>query len=106
MRALGAEDLGPEFEPPAPDQVARLVLEHLVVVRDADELVVTEALGVGNVGKVRVALLAVLSNDERVVDLRNGRPGQFVCELPPYNAENKLTVFSLRNCSGFWLESM
>lgn len=69
MRVVRAEDLGPEFEPAAPDEVARLVLEHLIVVGDEDELVVAEALGVGDVGEVRVALLAVLADDERVVDV-------------------------------------
>lgn len=70
MDVLGAENLGPEFQTTALDEVPRLVLEHRVLVRDVDELVVAESLGVGDVGKVGVALLAVLSNDERVVDLR------------------------------------
>ncbi|KAI3480029.1 hypothetical protein L1887_57805 [Cichorium endivia] len=47
----------------------RLVLEHGVVVGDGDQLIVAEALGVGDVGEVGVALLAVLADDARVVEV-------------------------------------
>lgn len=69
MDVLRAENLGPEFEASSLDEVASLVLEHRVVIGDGDELIVAEALGVGDVGEVRVALLAVPADDERVVDL-------------------------------------
>jgi hypothetical protein len=42
---------------------------HLVLVRDVDELIVAETFRVSDVGEVRVALLAVLSDDEGFVDL-------------------------------------
>jgi hypothetical protein len=69
VEVVVVENLRPEFEPSPLDEVTSLVLEHLVVVGDGDELVVAEAFGVGDVGEVRVALLAVLSDDERVVDV-------------------------------------
>jgi hypothetical protein len=67
--ALRVEDLGPEVDVTTLDEVASLVLVHLVLVGDVDELVIAEALGVGNVGEVRVALLAVLADNQRVVEV-------------------------------------
>lgn len=43
------------------------MLEHRIIVSDADQLVIAEALGVCNVCKVRVALLTVLSDNEWLV---------------------------------------
>lgn len=69
MNIVGTEDLSPQFKTTPLDEVPRLVLEHRVVVRDGDQLVVAESFGVGDVGEIRVALLAVLSDDERIVEL-------------------------------------
>ena len=63
VHVLRAEHGGPEFEPSALDEVPCLVLEHRVLVRDPDQLVVAEALGVGDVREVGVALFAVLADD-------------------------------------------
>lgn len=76
VNVLRVEDLGPEFEASSLDEVASLVLEHRVIVGDGNELLIAEALGVGDVGEVRVALLAVLADDQRIVDLQKRRNGQ------------------------------
>lgn len=70
MVVAGREHSVPELESPALDEVASLVLEHRVVVRNRDKLFIAEAFGVGDVGEEGIALLAVLADDERVVDLR------------------------------------
>jgi hypothetical protein len=69
VQVVALKDLGPEFETATLDEVTSLVLVHLVLVRDVDELRVAESLGVGDVGEVRIASFAVLSDGERIVDL-------------------------------------
>lgn len=63
------ENLSPKLWLATLDEVARLLLEHRVLVRDRDELVVAEALGVCNVREVRVAGLAEFTDDKRLVQL-------------------------------------
>jgi hypothetical protein len=57
------ENLSPKVRSAALDQVAGLLLVHRVVVGDRDELVVAQSFGIGDVGKVRIALLAVFANN-------------------------------------------
>ena len=70
VQVFGRENLGPQFELTAFDEVASLLLEHRVVVRDSDKLVIAEAFSIGDVRKVRIAGLAELSDDEGFVELR------------------------------------
>ena len=63
------QDLRPKLHPPPLDEITSLLLEHRVVVGQGNELVITEAFGVGDVGDRRVALLAVLSDNKRLVQL-------------------------------------
>lgn len=64
---FGVEDLCPEVDVASLNQVSSLVLVHLIFVGNIDELVITEALGVSDVGEVRVSLLAVLADDGGVI---------------------------------------
>lgn len=63
------QDLRPKFQTTTLDEIACLVLEHRIVVGDGDELIVAEALGIGNVGEVRVTLFTVLADHKRLVEL-------------------------------------
>ena len=69
VSVVGTKDLSPEVELTTADEVASLLLEHRVLVRDVDELIVAEALSVRNVREVRVASLAELANNEWLVQL-------------------------------------
>ena len=46
-----------------------MLLEHGVVVRDGNELVIAEALGVSDISQVRVTIFAELSDDQWFVKL-------------------------------------
>ena len=46
-----------------------MLFEHGVLVRDVDELIIAEALGVGDVGKVGIASLAELADHQWLVKL-------------------------------------
>ena len=69
VSVVGTKDLSPEVELTTAHEVASLLLEHRVLVRDVDELIVAEALSVRNVREVRVASLAELANNEWLVQL-------------------------------------
>ena len=69
VSVVGTKDLSPEVELTTADEVASLLLEHRILVRDVDELIVAEALSVRNVREVRVASLAELANNEWLVQL-------------------------------------
>ena len=69
MDIISLEHLRPELELAPLDEVPSLLLEHRVVIGDADELLVAEALGVRDVGKRRLARLAELSDHQRLVEL-------------------------------------
>ena len=105
MNAVWQKNLVPEFELSSLDEVTGLVLVHLVLVGDLDKFIVAEPLGVGDVSEVRVALLAILSNDERFVDLR-----MISCLSEMLQASTnetiKLTLFSFRKASGLLFESI
>lgn len=64
---LGIEDLCPEVNVASLNEVSSLMFVHLVLVGDIDELVVTEALGISNIGEIRISLLAVLADNSGVV---------------------------------------
>lgn len=59
----GRENLCPKLGLTTLDEVTRLLLEHRVLVRNRDELLVTEALGIRDVSQVRVACLAELADN-------------------------------------------
>ena len=69
VHVVGTEDLGPQIRLTTADEVARLLLEHRILVRDMDELVITEALRVCDVGQVGIAGLAEFADNERFVQL-------------------------------------
>ena len=73
MNVIGLENLCPEFKLTALNKVPSLLLEHRVVIGDADELLVAESLGVRDVRKVRVARFAEFTNNERLVELTHKR---------------------------------
>lgn len=52
-------------------QISRLLFEHRVVVGDRNKLIITEPFCVGNVGKVRIPSLTELSDNQRLIQLRN-----------------------------------
>lgn len=100
MDVVSHKDLCPKLRLTALDEVTSLLLEHRVVVGDGDELVITEALGIGDVRKVGVASFTEFTNDQRFVELqRNVRQDE-------QTASWVLTLFSLRNDSGLLLLSM
>lgn len=76
---IGNEHLGPKIRQTSLDEVSGLVLEHRVGVGDSDELVITETLGKGDEGKVWVPLLAVLSDNKRLVKLSKRTASQQKC---------------------------
>ena len=69
MNVVRVEDLRPKLELTTLDKVPRLLLEHGILVRDVNELVIAEALRVRDVGEVGVAGLAELANHERLIQL-------------------------------------
>jgi len=65
------ENLSPEFQSPSFDEMPSLLLEHRVVVGHRDELLIAEAFCICNIGQRRIALLAVLSDDQWFVQLKS-----------------------------------
>ena len=63
------ENLSPKVRSAALDQITSLLLVHRIVVRDRDELIVTQSFGISDVCKVRVTLLAVFANNQWFVEL-------------------------------------
>ena len=70
MNVITNENLGPKLWLTTLDEITSLLLEHRVLVGDGNELIIAEALSVCNVSQIRVALLAELSNNKRLVELR------------------------------------
>lgn len=66
---IASENLRPKLWLATFDEVPSLLLEHRVLVRDSDELLITETLCVRDVRQVRVALLAEFTNNQRLVEL-------------------------------------
>lgn len=52
-------------------QISSLLFEHRVVVGDRNKLIITEPFCIGNVGKVRIPSLTELSDNQRLIQLRN-----------------------------------
>lgn len=52
------------------NQITCLVLEHGVLICDVDKFIVTLSLLVTNISEVRISLLAVLSNEARIIVLQ------------------------------------
>ena len=69
MNVLRRKHLSPEFGLATLDEVPSLLLEHRVLIGDSNKLIVTEAFSIRDVRQVRVALLAELSDNERLVEL-------------------------------------
>lgn len=69
MQVICNQNLLPKFYATTFNEIASLLLEHGVFIRDANKLVVAEALGVGNVGEVGVAFLAVFADNKWFIDL-------------------------------------
>ena len=63
------KDLGPKLRLATLYEVPSLLLEHRVIIGDGNQLIVTEALSICNVRKVRIASLAELANNEWLVQL-------------------------------------
>jgi len=63
------ENLSPKVRSAALDQITSQLLVHRIVVRDRDELIVTQSFGISDVCEVRVTLLAVFANDQWLVEL-------------------------------------
>jgi len=61
------KNLSPELQLTALYKVARLLLEHRVVVRDSNELVIAETLGIRNVRKVRITSLAEFTDNQWLI---------------------------------------
>lgn len=77
MNVVADEDLRPKLRLTAFNEIAGLLLEHGVFVRDRNELFVTEALRVRNVCKVGITFLAEFTDNQRLIKLRkNGMRGQ------------------------------
>ena len=100
MDVVRNENHGPKLKLTAFDKVASLLLEHGIVVRDSDELFVAETFGVCDIREVRIALLAVLSDNKRLIQLYNVLAHVVVRDV------TRLTLFSLRDASGLLLLSM
>ena len=67
MYVVGNEDLSPQIQLTSLDEIPRLLLEHRVVIRDGDELFIAKALGVSDISKIRITLLAELANNQRFI---------------------------------------
>jgi hypothetical protein len=61
------KNLRPQLRNTTLDQVACLLLEHRVLVRDRNQLLIAEALGICNVRKIGVASLAEFTNEKRFI---------------------------------------
>ena len=59
----------PEFRHTTFDEVAGLLLEHRVLVRHRNELVIAEALRIGDERQSRLACLAEFTDHKRFVEL-------------------------------------
>lgn len=95
------ENLSPKVELTTFHEVASLLLEHRVVVRNRNQLIVAEALRVRNICEVRIALLTVFANHERLVNL------MAECQLCRWDKYlDRRTLFSFKNASGLLLLSM
>ena len=69
MDVVWLKNLSPKISLTPLDKVPRLLLEHRVLIGDRNELVITEALCVRNVGKVWIPLLAEFADDQRLVEV-------------------------------------
>jgi hypothetical protein len=102
MDTVGPQDLTPELEIPSLDEVSSLVLVHLVLVGDVDEFVVTQTLGVGDIGQVGISLFTVLADHEGFIYLYMTD----FSDEESSTAKSGLTLFSFKNASGLLLESI
>ena len=70
MYIVRGKHCSPQFQSSSLHDVTCLLLVHRVHVRDSDQLLVTEALCIRDVRKIRVAFLAEFTDDQRLVELR------------------------------------
>jgi hypothetical protein len=100
VNVVGDEDLGPKLRKTTLDEVSGLMLEHGVGVGDGDELVVAETLGERDKGEVRVSLLAILSDDEGLIELQGKRKKREVSTVQPKKSNDLRRRLELdRRCS-------
>ena len=71
MHIIPNKDLGPQVRLTAFNQIPSLLLEHRVVVGDANELVIAETLSISNVCEIRISSLAEFAHNQRFVELKN-----------------------------------
>ena len=76
VNVVANEDLGPQLRLATFDEIAGLLLEHRVVVGDSNKLIVAESFGVRDVRQVRVPCFAELSDDEGLIQLKQGQESQ------------------------------
>ena len=69
MDVITDKNLSPKLGLTTLNQITGLLLEHRVLVSDGNQLIVAEALSIGDVREVRVASLAELANNEWLVQL-------------------------------------
>lgn len=67
MDVIRDKDLCPQLRNTTFDQIARLLFEHRVLVRDGNQLLIAEALGICNVRKVGVTSLAEFTDEKRFI---------------------------------------
>lgn len=102
MNVISDQYLCPKFWLTTLHEVTRLLFEHRVVVRDGDELIITEALCVCDVRKVRISRLAEFTYHQRLVKLIRA----YIVSNPFGKPDRKLTLFSFKKASGLLLLSM
>ena len=69
MNIVLVQHVVPDLRIGALKEVPRLLLEHAVLVRDADQFQVVLAFGIGNACKARVALFTVFPDCQGVVQI-------------------------------------
>ena len=66
---IRSEYLSPEIQLPSLHQATCLLLEHRIVIGNRYQLLVTETFSVSDVRQIRIALLAVLANNQGFIQL-------------------------------------
>lgn len=69
MDIIVDKDLCPKFWLTTLHEVTSLLFEHRVLIRDGNELIIAEALCVGDVRQIRVSGFAEFTNDKRLIQL-------------------------------------
>ena len=75
MHIVMDKDLCPKLGLTTLHEIASLLFEHRVLIRNGNELIITEALCVGNVRQIGISGLTEFTNDERFVQLHQSLSG-------------------------------